>query len=173
MLQVIRRGGLNCGPSTYRVFPFPMESERLSVRAGAYSTVGILLPILSAPCLPSQKHPVKGCYQKSTRHPLAGSACARGREPASLLDCAASRCDNNLTMKIQRQSPLTDTLKDAIIRSGIPYKTLERETGVQRSSIQRFIDGRQWIRLDVADRLASYFGLRLSIESRNDSDRLR
>jgi DNA-binding MarR family transcriptional regulator len=25
MLQVIRRGGLNSGPSTYRVFPFHME----------------------------------------------------------------------------------------------------------------------------------------------------
>jgi len=25
MLQVLRRGGLNRGPSTYRVFPFPME----------------------------------------------------------------------------------------------------------------------------------------------------
>jgi hypothetical protein len=25
MLQVIRRGGLNCGPSVYRVYPFPME----------------------------------------------------------------------------------------------------------------------------------------------------
>ena len=25
MLQVLRRGGLNRGPSIYRVFPFPME----------------------------------------------------------------------------------------------------------------------------------------------------
>jgi hypothetical protein len=25
MLQVFRRGGINRGPSTYRVFPFPME----------------------------------------------------------------------------------------------------------------------------------------------------
>ena len=25
MLQVLRLGGLNCGPSTYRVFPFQME----------------------------------------------------------------------------------------------------------------------------------------------------
>ena len=25
MLRLLRRGGLNCGPSTYRVFPFPME----------------------------------------------------------------------------------------------------------------------------------------------------
>ena len=64
-------------------------------------------------------------------------------------------------MKAQRRSPITDPLKEAIIRSGMAYKTLERETGVQRSSIQRFIDGRQSIRLDVADRLAAYFGLEL------------
>jgi plasmid maintenance system antidote protein VapI len=64
-------------------------------------------------------------------------------------------------MKAQRRSPITDLLKDAIIESGIPYKALERETGVQRSSIQRFVDGRQSIRLDVADRLAAYFGLEL------------
>ncbi len=25
MLQVLRRGGLNRGPSSYRVFPYPME----------------------------------------------------------------------------------------------------------------------------------------------------
>ena len=25
MIQVLRQGGLNLGPSTYRVFPFPME----------------------------------------------------------------------------------------------------------------------------------------------------
>lgn len=64
-------------------------------------------------------------------------------------------------MKAQQRSPITDILKGAIVKSGIPYKTLERETGVQRSSIQRFVDGRQSIRLDVADRLAAYFGLTL------------
>jgi plasmid maintenance system antidote protein VapI len=64
-------------------------------------------------------------------------------------------------MNDQSRSPITEPLKDALVKSGIPYKTLERETGVQRSSIQRFIDGRQTIRLDVADRLAAYFGLAL------------
>jgi plasmid maintenance system antidote protein VapI len=64
-------------------------------------------------------------------------------------------------MKAQPRSPITDILKDAIVKSGIPYKALERETGVQRSSIQRFIDGRQTIRLDAADRLAAFFGLKL------------
>ena len=27
MLQVVKRGGLNCGPSIYRAFPYPMERE--------------------------------------------------------------------------------------------------------------------------------------------------
>ncbi len=77
------------------------------------------------------------------------------------IDKGGGLCDNDRTMNAQRQSPITDPLKEAIIRSGMAYKILERETGVQRSSIQRFIDGRQSIRLDVADRLAAYFGLEL------------
>jgi plasmid maintenance system antidote protein VapI len=65
-------------------------------------------------------------------------------------------------MSNQVASPITTLLKQTIIDSGIPYKTLERETGVKRSSIQRFVDGRQSIRLDMADRLAAYFGLKLT-----------
>jgi plasmid maintenance system antidote protein VapI len=64
-------------------------------------------------------------------------------------------------MSTQASSPITALLKRTIIESGIPYKALERETGVKRSSIQRFVDGRQSIRLDMADRLAGYFGLEL------------
>jgi hypothetical protein len=37
MLKVIRRGGLNQGPSVYRVFPYPMEQKPTT------PTVGILL----------------------------------------------------------------------------------------------------------------------------------
>ena len=123
------------------------------------------------PTIPEAPH--KGVLPEEHVAPPCRGCRARRRESASLLDCWARRCDNNLTMKTQRPSPLTDTLKDAIIKSGIPYKTLGRETGVQRSSIQRFIDGRQSIRLDVADRLAAYFGLRLLVQSENVSHRLR
>jgi plasmid maintenance system antidote protein VapI len=59
-------------------------------------------------------------------------------------------------------SPITSLLRQTIVESGIPYLALERETGVQRASIQRFVDGRQSIRLDMADRLAAYFGLELT-----------
>jgi plasmid maintenance system antidote protein VapI len=58
--------------------------------------------------------------------------------------------------------PITDVLRRVIVESGISYKALSRETGVARASIQRFVDGRQSIRLDMADRLAVYFGLKLS-----------
>jgi hypothetical protein len=42
-----------------------------------------------------------------------------------------------------------------------PLKALERETGVTRASIMRFVKGTQSLRLDKADRLAAFFGLEL------------
>jgi plasmid maintenance system antidote protein VapI len=66
-------------------------------------------------------------------------------------------------MKSLHASPISDLLKRVIVESGTPYKALERETGVKRSSIQRFVDGRQSIRLDMADRLAAYFQLSLTL----------
>jgi len=59
------------------------------------------------------------------------------------------------------RSPITHVLRRTVVDSGISYKALSRETGVARASIQRFVDGRQSIRLDMADRLAVYFGLGL------------
>jgi plasmid maintenance system antidote protein VapI len=56
---------------------------------------------------------------------------------------------------------MTETLRRAIVESGISYKALARDTGVARASIQRFVDGRQSIRLDIADRLAACYGLEL------------
>ena len=56
---------------------------------------------------------------------------------------------------------MTDVLRRSIIDSGDSYKSLSRETEVARASIQRFVDGRQSIRLDMADRLAAYFRLKV------------
>jgi plasmid maintenance system antidote protein VapI len=65
-----------------------------------------------------------------------------------------------LTPMAQKQ-PMTDLLRRTIIESKVPLLTLEQATGVQRASISRFIKGKQSIRLDVADKLAAYFGLEL------------
>lgn len=60
------------------------------------------------------------------------------------------------------RSPITDALRKAINNSGVTSKALERETGVKRPSIVRFRRGDQSLRLDLADRIAAYFGLELT-----------
>lgn len=58
-------------------------------------------------------------------------------------------------------APITDLLRETIIASKTPLLTLEQETGVKRASIARFIRGKNSLRLDIADKLAAYFGLAL------------
>ena len=60
-----------------------------------------------------------------------------------------------------RPTPISDFLRRVIAEGGVPCKALERETGVTRASIMRFVRGSQSLRLDMADRLAAYFGLEL------------
>jgi plasmid maintenance system antidote protein VapI len=60
---------------------------------------------------------------------------------------------------------MTETLRQAIAESGLPMLTIANECGVERTSLLRFARGDQSLRLDCADRLAAYFGLRLVAES--------
>ncbi|MDZ4689033.1 MAG: helix-turn-helix transcriptional regulator [Planctomycetaceae bacterium] len=54
---------------------------------------------------------------------------------------------------------MADALKAAIEASGMPFLTLEQETGVTRQSLMAFVKGQRTLRLDMADKLAVYFGL--------------
>jgi plasmid maintenance system antidote protein VapI len=56
---------------------------------------------------------------------------------------------------------MTEVLRRVIVESGETYLGLSNATGLSRASIQRFVDGRNSLRLDLADRLAAYFGLEL------------
>jgi plasmid maintenance system antidote protein VapI len=62
-------------------------------------------------------------------------------------------------------APISDVLRRTIaqaVESGrTNYLALERETGVTRASIMRFVRGTQSLHLGMADRLAAYFGLGL------------
>jgi plasmid maintenance system antidote protein VapI len=62
-------------------------------------------------------------------------------------------------------APITDfllrTIRAAVESGRTNYKALERETGLTRASIMRFVAGKQSLRLDMADRLAAHFGLEL------------
>jgi DNA-binding phage protein len=54
---------------------------------------------------------------------------------------------------------MTEALRRVIADSGMAHISIARETGVQRMSIVRFLNGTQSLRLDAADKLAAYFGL--------------
>ncbi|HEY1602618.1 MAG TPA: helix-turn-helix transcriptional regulator, partial [Pirellulales bacterium] len=60
------------------------------------------------------------------------------------------------------ETPITDRLRRTISDSGLPLLRLSKETGVARASLIRFVRGDSSLRLDVADKLAEYFGLELS-----------
>jgi hypothetical protein len=59
------------------------------------------------------------------------------------------------------KTPISDSLRKTIADSGVPYLVLERETGLTRASIMRFVRGDLQLRLDSADKLAAYFDLEL------------
>jgi plasmid maintenance system antidote protein VapI len=66
-----------------------------------------------------------------------------------------------MAAKRTKSDTMTEVLRRAIVASGKPLIALERETGVERMSISRFVAGKQSLRLDVADKLAAHFGLEL------------
>jgi transcriptional regulator with XRE-family HTH domain len=57
---------------------------------------------------------------------------------------------------------MTEVLRRAIRESGLPLLRIAEDTGVQRASLIRFARGDQSLRLDVADKLAAFFGLSLT-----------
>ena len=56
------------------------------------------------------------------------------------------------------QSTLTELLRESLAQV-VSIREVERDTGVQRSSLARFMAGTQSLRLDKADALAAYFGI--------------
>lgn len=57
---------------------------------------------------------------------------------------------------------ITEALRQSILDSGMPLSQIATDTGVERASISRFVRGKNSLRLDLADKLAAYFGLGLS-----------
>lgn len=57
---------------------------------------------------------------------------------------------------------LSDSLREAIVDSRLSHAAIAEATGVDRASISRFVARERSIRLDVADRIAEFFGLALT-----------
>jgi plasmid maintenance system antidote protein VapI len=73
---------------------------------------------------------------------------------------------------IDTMARISETLRQAVRDSGLPLQQIAEAAGVERASLSRFIRGQRTLRLDMADRLAAYFGLQLKpATTKRDGDR--
>ena len=56
------------------------------------------------------------------------------------------------------KATMTDLLREAIAEAKT-LEEIEQATGLHRASLRRFRDGESSLRLDLADKLAAYFGI--------------
>ena len=66
-----------------------------------------------------------------------------------------------MTTRHKKPKTLTETLRQSIADSELPFIELERQTGVLRQSLMKFARGEQTLLLDAADKLAEFFALEL------------
>lgn len=57
---------------------------------------------------------------------------------------------------------MSAALREAITESDLSFHALERATGVLRQSLMKFARGETTLRLDSADTLAAFFGLKVT-----------
>ena len=56
---------------------------------------------------------------------------------------------------------MTAALRQAIADTESSFYELERQTGIKRQSLMKFVRGEQSLRLDMADKLAEFFGIEI------------
>jgi transcriptional regulator with XRE-family HTH domain len=64
--------------------------------------------------------------------------------------------------KSKSHPTLTDVLRAAMEQSGLTVYRIGKATGIDAANLRRFVRGEMSVRLDKADRLAAYLGLRLT-----------
>lgn len=57
---------------------------------------------------------------------------------------------------------VTEALRECLIQTGWTYQRMADETGLNKAALLRFVQSRQSLRLDKADELVAFFGLRVS-----------
>lgn len=67
-----------------------------------------------------------------------------------------------ISMSGKKKTPkgtMTELLRQALLECDESYRAIERATGIKNPSLVRFARGDQSLRLDLADKLAEYFGI--------------
>jgi plasmid maintenance system antidote protein VapI len=65
---------------------------------------------------------------------------------------------------MKKPMTMSETLRKSVMtdfENGESFRAIERDSGVLRQSLMKFVRGETSLRLDIADTLAEYYGLEL------------
>lgn len=62
---------------------------------------------------------------------------------------------------------LTEALRDALREDPTSYAEVSRQTGLARPSLMHFAKGNRSLRLDLADKLAAYYGVQIILPTKD------
>jgi len=71
--------------------------------------------------------------------------------------------------KESKSQSMTEALRDALSKAE-SLRAIDRATGVKHPSMIKFLRGDQSLRLDMADKLAAYFGIKIVTPKRTKKD---
>jgi plasmid maintenance system antidote protein VapI len=72
----------------------------------------------------------------------------------------------NCDMPERRYQTMTEALRDALLTDPRSYNEVSQITGLARTSLMAFAEGRRSLRLDLADKLAAFYGLTITLEAK-------
>lgn len=59
--------------------------------------------------------------------------------------------------------PLSESLREQIVDSTLSVNEIAQRSGISQAVLCRFLNKKRTLRLDTADRLATYFGLEIEV----------
>lgn len=70
-------------------------------------------------------------------------------------------------MPKKQSKPMSERLKDAIMKSGTSRYRIAQDTGIAESALSRFISGERGLSMEAIDQLLEYLGLEVVEKSKS------
>lgn len=71
-------------------------------------------------------------------------------------------------MTERRYETMTEALRESLLSDPRSFAEVSRQTGLTRTSLMAFANGSRSLRLDLADRLAAFYGVVATTTGAND-----
>ena len=125
---------------------------------------GSRLPVYYGRIVHLRRKRASDCTEVQKRGCVYADAYTRAKtEKKRGVDDGCRECNTNYMGKRRKKNAtMTELLRDAIANAE-SIRGIQTATGVKRAALTRFRDGKQSLRLDMADKLAVHFGIECSL----------